>query len=165
MTRYTPRTAPANLPRQRIEAANLHYAYLGRNAASTAEEKAAVDAWMTFWQGAADTLYLRRTTALFDSVARSEARSQVVTYLDELRSQRRRVAGWAEDNIVSVKVSGASATIRDCTENFTFSVDRESEPVTRVVPWYDATGTLRRTDGKWAVVDYSSRNLTKPCAR
>ncbi len=160
---YTPRSTPDRLPRSRTEAANLHYAYLGRNAASTPQEKAVVVAWMTYWQGAADTYYLYRPTALFESVARGSARSDVIGYLAELKAGKKRVVGWAEDNVTSVKVDGDSATVRDCTRNYTFTVDRESEPLSRVVPFYDATGTLKRTGGTWTVVDQSSKDLTKSC--
>jgi hypothetical protein len=153
-TSYEPRAVPANLPRVRIEAANLHYAYLGRNAAQTAEEKAVVQAWMSYWQGAADTYYLQRPTELFDSVARGPARRTVVDYVDALRSDNERIMGWSVENISSVEVEGTSATVRDCTQSFTFRVDRESEPITRVTPFYNTTGTLRKAAGKWTVVSF-----------
>ena len=162
-TTYTPRTVPANLPTTRIEAANLHYAYLGRNAASSASEQAVVDAWMSYWQGAADTYYLYRPTALFTSVARSSARSDVLDYLDKLKKKNERVVGWSIDNVTSVSIDADTATVRDCTENFTFSVDRESEPVSRVTPYYDVTGTLKRVDGGWTVVTQKSLDQQKSC--
>jgi hypothetical protein len=149
---YAPRPVPDRLPRTRIEAANLHYAYLGDSAARTAEEKAVVEAWMSYWQGAADSYYLYRPTELFDSVARGSARRTVVDYLDTLKAKKQRVMGYSVENVSSVDVDGTAATVRDCTESFTFLVDRESEPMSRVKPYYDTTGTLKKTDGKWTVV-------------
>jgi hypothetical protein len=149
---YAPRPVPDRLPKTRIEAANLHYAYLGEDAARTAEEKAVVEAWMSYWQGAADSYYLYRPTELFDSVARGTARRSVVDYLDVLKAKKQRVMGYSVENVTSVQVDGTAATVRDCTESFTFLVDRESEPMSRVKPFYDTTGTLEKTDGKWTVV-------------
>lgn len=160
---YQPRPTPSNLPTVRIEAASLHSAYLGTNAASGTDEQAAVTAWMAFWQGAADTYYLYKPTAQFTAVAGGTARSEVLRNLAKVKSQNERIVGWAQDNVTSVKISGDTATIRDCTRNFTFSVDKESEPITRVVPFYDVTGTLKKTNGQWTVQSQSSRNLDTSC--
>ncbi len=151
------------LPTNRIEAASLHKAVLGRNAAETAEERAVVDAWMAFWQGAADTYYYYKPVPGFDEVARGDARRQILESLAKTQREKRRVVGWARDNITSVTVDGDRATVRDCTENYTFSVDEEGEPKTRPTPWYDITGTLERTHGRWTVVDQSSRDLDSSC--
>jgi hypothetical protein len=163
MKTYEARPVPDNLPTVRIEAANLHYAYLDRNAASNAEEQAVVDAWMSYWQGAADTYYLQRPTELFSSVARGEARSKVVDYMQEKKADGERVMGYSIENVLSVQVDGTSATLRDCTKSFTFTVDRESEPLSRVMPFYDTTGMLEKTDGKWTVVDYEDKAMRKTC--
>lgn len=158
-----PTGVPANLPRSRIQAANLHNAYLGRNAAATAEERAAVTAWLSYWQGAADTYYLYRPTELFESVARGRARRTVETYLADLKRRHWRVMGWSVQNVTAVRVTGDRATLRDCTESFTFQVDNESEPISRVTPYFDTRGTLRKTDGSWTVVDYRDRAMQRSC--
>lgn len=163
MKTYEARPVPAHLPTVRIEAANLHYAYLDRNAASTPEEQAVVDAWMSYWQGTADTYYLQRPTALFESVARGEARSKVVDYMREKKAVKQRVMGYSIENVLSVDVTGATATLRDCTKSFTFTVDNESEPISRVTPYYDTTGMLRKTGGAWTVVDYRDKALQTSC--
>lgn len=164
-TSYQPRPVPDHLPRVRIEAANLHYAYLGRNAASTPEEQAVVSAWMSYWQGAADTYYLQRATRLFESVARADARSAVVDYMRSLKPKDHRVMGYSVENVTSVKVAGSTARVRDCTKSFTFVVDRESEPVSRVVPYYDTTGTLSKTHGHWRVVGLRDTSMSRSCLR
>lgn len=163
MKTYEARPVPEYLPKVRIEAANLHYAYLDRNAASTPEEQAVVNAWMSYWQGTADTYYLQRPTALFSSVARGRARSTVLDYMREKRAVKQRVMGYSIENVISVSVDGESATLRDCTQSFTFTVDNESEPLSPVTPYYDTTGMLKRTGGKWTVVDYSDKALKKSC--
>ena len=159
-------TAPTDaptLPNVRIEAANLHVAVLGENAASTSEEKAVVNAWMAYWQGAADTYYYYRPSKRLLGFSRGKARSTVLAYLAQTKSDKQRVVGWARDNVTSVKVHGSSATVRDCTKNFTFSVDQEAEPVTKPTPYYDVTGELTRVDGRWVVSSQVSKELNKTC--
>ncbi len=157
------KAAPSALPHDRLEAASLHTAVLGRNAASTAEERAVVDAWMAYWQGAADTYYSYKVTPEFEQVARGQARSSILGYLADLKAKKKRVVGWARDNVTSVSVDGGSATVHDCTENFTFSVDAEGEPLTKPPPYYDVTGTLQKSQGQWTVVRQRSRELKSSC--
>ena len=152
-----------DLPEDRTMARNLHTAVLGTSVARTAEEKAVVEAWMDFWQGAADTYYLYKPTAQFNRVARGEARAEVLTYTAKLKARKQRVVGWARDNVTSIEVDGNDATVRDCTKNFTFRVDVEAEPLTRPMPYYDVTGTLRKTDGRWTVVAQKTESLDKSC--
>jgi hypothetical protein len=154
---------PGRLPTSRIEAANLHVAVLGLNAAGTADERAVVEAWMRFWQSTADTYYFYRPTAEFDRVARGTARSGVLRYLAKVKAKKQRVVGWARDNVTAVRVDGSRATVRDCTKNFTFTVDNEAEPVTVPDAYYDVTGTLRRTADGWTVVAQTSDVLKTSC--
>ena len=154
---------PSTLPNDRLEAASLHTAVLGQNAASTAEERAVVDAWMSYWQGAADTYYSYKVTPEFAKVARGKARSDILDYLADLKAKKQRVVGWARDNVTAVKVDGNTATVRDCTKNFTFSVDADGDPLTNPTPYYDVTGTLAKSQGQWTVVRQRSRELNASC--
>jgi hypothetical protein len=153
----------SGFPHDRTEATSLHKAVLAESAASTPEEKAAVDAWMAFWQGAADTYYFYKPTQTFTSVASGTAKSAILDNMENLKADKRRVVGWARDNVTAVKVTGDTAKIRDCTENYTFTVDQEAEPVTRPPLWYDARGTLKKVDGRWMVTMQNSRELKKSC--
>jgi hypothetical protein len=146
-----------------MRATNLHAAILDRNAADTAEERAVVDAWMTYWEAATDTAFFSRPDPRLARVAAGTARSAVLGYLRDKQAQGQRVAGWAKDNILAVKVSGDRATLRDCTENFTFSVDEEGTPASRPDPWYDVSGRLEKRDGRWVVVVADSRPQSTSC--
>src|SRR4051812_44077131 len=84
-------------PHDRTEATSLHKAVLVRNAARTTEERAAVDAWMAFWQGAADTYYFYRPSKEFAAVASGPARSAVLKYMRGNKAKNQRVVGWARD--------------------------------------------------------------------
>ena len=152
-----------SFPRDRTEAASLHLAYLESSSAKSSDEKAVVDAWMSFWQGAADTYYLYKPTDQFLGVARGTAKSDILAYMGDLKSKNRRVVGWAKDNVTGVTINGDSATVKDCTENFTYTVDREIEPLTRPTPFYEVTGTLKKEDGRWTVTDQKSKSLNRSC--
>jgi hypothetical protein len=156
-------TKDTYLPRSQVAATNLHKAVLGTSAARTAEEKAAVDAWVSYWQGAADSYYYYQPTQMFLQVSAGSARKDIVDYLNRLKRDKQRVAGWAVDNVTSVRVTGGAATIRDCTRNYTFTVDQEGDPLTRPVPFYDVTGKLRKSGGQWTVVSQDSKELKKSC--
>ena len=153
----------SGFPHDRTEATSLHTAVLARSSASTPEEKAAVDAWMAFWQGAADTYYFYKPSQTFTSVASGTAKAAILDNMESTRAHKERVVGWARDNVMSVKVTGDTAKIRDCTENYTFTVDEEAEPLTHPPPWYDARGTLKKVDGRWMVTMQNSRELKKSC--
>jgi hypothetical protein len=152
-----------SFPHDRTEAASLHLAYLQSSVAQTPDEKAAVAAWMSFWQGAADTFYLYKPTDQFLAVARGKAKSDILDYMAQLKSKHHRVVGWSKDNVGKVTVDGNTATIRDCTENYTYTVDQEIEPLTRPTPWYDVTGTLKKEAGGWRVTDQKSKDRLKSC--
>ena len=53
--------------------------------------------------------------------------------------------------------------MRDCTQNYTFSVDQEAEPMTKPPPWYDVTGTLQKSQGAWTVIKQNTKPVKKSC--
>ena len=95
--------------------------------------------------------------------ATGAARAAVDDNLADLRRSQQRGVGWSRDNVTSVTVSGDTATVRDCTENYTFNVDADGDAVTNPVPYYDARGRLVKRDGRWYVTSASSAKLTKSC--
>jgi hypothetical protein len=157
-----PKRTP-HLPRDRVEAAALHKSVLVRSSAGTSQEQAVVGAWMDYWQAASDAFYFVRPTNQLRALARDQALSSVLGYIETLKKDEHRVVGWAKDNVTSVEIDGDEARVRDCTENFTFSVDVDGDPVTRPQPFYDVTGTLVRDGDRWFVTRTHSRNLTSTC--
>jgi hypothetical protein len=146
-----------------MEAVRFHRAVLGENAADTQQEAAVVDAWMGYWQAATDTYYYRRPVPSLDRIAEDKARTAVLDYLGQLRDEEQRVAGWARDNVTDVTVDGNRATVRDCTENFTFRIDEEGSPITRPTPFYLVSGVLEMREGRWVVTQASSRDRMATC--
>jgi len=156
-------TRTPRLPHDRTAAAALHTSVLVRSAAGSSEEQAVVRAWMDYWQAASDTFYFLRPTPELRAVARAQALSSVVGYIGTLKADKHRVVGWAKDNVTDVTIHGDKAAVRDCTANFTFSVDVDGDPVTRPTPFYDVTGTLVKENGRWYVTRTHSRDLTSSC--
>jgi hypothetical protein len=136
---------------------------LGSSAADTAEEEAVVQAWMGYWKAASNTFYYARKADDLDRYSRDDARRAVLRYLEQLKDRQNRVVGWARDNVTSVRVDGNTATVRDCTKNFTFDVDEEGTAITRPVPYFDITGVLVKRDGRWVVTKSTIRNLKTSC--
>jgi hypothetical protein len=156
-------TRTPHLPRDRVEAAALHTSVLGRNSAGTAGEQAVVQTWMRYWQAASNTLFFVRPDKDLRATARGQALSWVLGDVTKFQAQKQRIVGWARDNVTSVEVHGDRAEVRDCTTNFTFTVDEEGDPLTRPTPFYDVTGHLTREAGRWVVTDIGSKSLTSSC--
>lgn len=156
-------TAKNYLPEDRIAASALHVSVLASSSAGTAEERAAVKTWMAYWNAASDSYYYARVVPALDATSRGTARSSVVGYLGRLKANKQRVVGWAQDHVSKVSVTGDTATIRDCTKNFTFSLDSSGDPASRPDPWYDVRGTLVREHGGWIVTRATSTTLTTSC--
>ena len=154
---------PTSLPHDQVAAAAFHVAVLERNAAKTPEEHAVVDAWMRFWQAAADTYYFAMPTKSLERTATPAIQQSIVGYMKGKKAKGERVVGWAKDNVLAVNVDGDRATIHDCTENYTFSIDDDGDPATKPTPWYDVTGTLQKVDGSWVVASQKSAEPKTSC--
>jgi hypothetical protein len=149
-------------PATTSEAAELAATVLGTNAARTAEEKTVVKAWMRYWTAVAETYDELEPAPGLDS-ARGKPLTQVLDYLDTLKSKGHRSVGWTRDNVLEVSVEGAVAVVKDCAENFTFEVDADGKPVEDVTPFYDIVGMLEKRDGDWAITAMELNRLDKDC--
>jgi hypothetical protein len=159
----SPTAGSQDLPKSQVRASVLHKAVLGRNAADTPEERAAVTAWMGYWQAATDAYFYGRAPEQLPRYAADAALAAVSDTLARQKAMQHRAVGWARDNVLNVKVTGATATLRDCTENYTFDVDEEGAPASSPTPWYDVTGTLEKRAGRWVVVEAHSKKLYRTC--
>jgi len=148
----TATAAPTGVPRpaSTAEAAKLSVAVLGKNAARTPDEKAVVEAWMTYWDAVTQTYDTLEAAPGLDS-ASGKPLSQVLDYLDKLRTRNHRSVGWTRDNVLNVAVSGDDAALRDCVENFSFEVDASNEPTEKPSPFYVTIGQLTKKGGRWIV--------------
>jgi hypothetical protein len=158
----SPSPTTPSLPTTTPEAAKLATSVLGSNAAKTAEEKAVVDAYMTYYDAVSKT-YSRLEPAPGLDAGRGKALTKVLDYLDELKTKNHRSVGWSRDNILDVKIVGDSAALRDCAENFTFEVDQNDKPVEDVTPFYLILGQLKKVDGRWLVTSTTAQGSDSDC--
>ncbi|MCD9198577.1 hypothetical protein [Aeromicrobium wangtongii] len=155
-------TTDAPLPTTTPEAAKVAVAVLGSSVAKTADEKAAVDAWMTYWQAVSAT-YDKLEPAPGLDQARGKPLTDVLDYLNQLKTKNHRSVGWTRDHVLAVGVKGDAAVIRDCSENFTFEVDAAGKPVEEVTPFYSIIAQLTRKDGRWLVTGLTTERRQQDC--
>lgn len=157
-------TAPAEtpLPTTTAEAAKLAVSVLGSSVADTADEKAAVAAWMTYWDAASKTFSDLEPAAGLDS-ARGEPLANVLNYLNELKAKNHRSVGWTRDHVLTIEVNGGAALIRDCAENFSFEVDSAGKPVQDVSPFFDISGSLTKDGDRWIVTVAKTTKVQEDC--
>ncbi len=160
----TASATPDALPTTREEAKTLHLSVLGKSAANSDDERDVVEAWMTYWQATADTYFdLKPSPKL--NVAKGDAVIGVLNLLAKLKAKDERIVGWARDNVTNVRVSGDAASVRDCTENFTFSINAKDKPIDEPTPFYESTGEFKKEGGKWIVTDFTSKDATTSCLK
>lgn len=160
----TATSTPTEVPRPATtaQAAQLAESVLGTSVARTADEKAVVEAWMTYYDAVSKTYSELSPAPGLDS-ATGEPLKKVLTYLNTLKTKEHRSVGWSRDNILAVEVRGSSAALRDCAENFTFEVDSSGKPVEDVTPYYLIIGRLEKDGGRWVVTSTSSDGSDEDC--
>ena len=124
--------------------------------------KAVVTAWMTYWQAVSDTYADLEPSPDLD-VARGEPQTDVLDYLNELRTKKQRSVGWTRDHVTRIEIVDNAAVVADCAENFSFNVDEDGEPVQEVTPFYELRGSLQEEDGRWIVTAVDSTDRQEDC--
>lgn len=123
-------------------------------AATTAEQKAAADAFLQY-------LVVRLRAYHFASVD-SDALGRVATgkaiavvkgYVTELQGRKQHTIGEVWVDVSSVAVKGATATVKSCMDNTSIDVDKAGKPVQTLDPYYTATATLQKAGGEIWLVD------------
>lgn len=160
----TPTPTPSEVPRPSTtpEAAKLAVTVLGTNVAKTPEERAVVAAWMTYWTAVSKTYDELEPAPGLDS-ARGKPLTQVLDYLDKLKARNHRSVGWTRENVLRIGVSGDSAVLTDCAENFSFEVDAAGKPTEKPSPYYSTLGQLTRDGDRWIVTTAESRGTDEDC--
>jgi hypothetical protein len=117
---------------------------------------------MTYWQ-AVSTTYDTLEPAPGLDAARGKPLTDVLDYMNQLKTKNHRSVGWTRDHVLAVEVDGDSAAMRDCAENFTFEVDSAGKPVEKVTPFYSIVAQLTREDGRCLVTTITSERLQQDC--
>lgn len=110
--------------------------------AETPDQQAVADAWVAYWTLRSASYGAAEVSPDLGTVATGEAASEVIDYVAMLASKK-----WRTE------VDGDSARLRSCMENGTVDRDASGEAVEVLVPYYDTTATLVRSDDAWRVSD------------
>ncbi|WP_040320076.1 hypothetical protein [Aeromicrobium marinum] len=130
-----------DLPTTIEQAKQIAVADLGSSVAETAEEQAAVEAWMTYWEAVTETFSSGSPSPKLD-VATGQASTFVLDGLNQLQSTGQRVVGWTRTHVQAIEGSGAATVLRICGENYSFNVDAAGEPTEEIRPFYEITASL-----------------------
>lgn len=96
-------------------------------------------------------------------VARDKALTEVLDYLNEIKSKQHRIVGWARINVTKIEVTGDAAIVRDCVDDFIFELDESGQPLGEVTPVYETLGSLEKQDGRWLVTVADSKAIEESC--
>lgn len=121
--------------------------------AETPDQQAVADAWVAYWTLRSASYGAAEVSPDLGTVATGEAASEVIDYVAMLASKKWRTEGDLIIDVASVEVEGDSARLRSCMENGTVDRDASGEAVEVLVPYYDTTATLVRSDNAWRVSD------------
>jgi hypothetical protein len=116
------------------------------------EQRAAVDAWLAYWQVRLDAFAVPEVdpTALGE-VAQGDAASQVVSYVDYLQRNDLRTEGDLRFDVDRVRVRGSQARLQACVTNQSVDVRADGRPAEPLTPFYEFEGHLTRVSDDWAV--------------
>lgn len=121
--------------------------------AETPDQQAVADAWVAYWAVRSASYGAAEVSPDLGTVATGSAATEVIDYVAMLASKKWRTEGDLIIDVSSVEVDGDSAQLVSCMENGTVDRDAAGEPVEPLVPYYDTTATLVRSDDAWRVSD------------
>jgi hypothetical protein len=150
-TEPSPTASEGAAPAERFDGRG-HVAMPGDVRVSGREQQAAVDAWLAYWQVRLDAFAVPEVdpTALGE-VARGDAASQVVSYVDYLQRNDLRTEGDLRFDVDRVRVRGSQARLQTCVTNQSVDVGADGRPAEPLTPFYEFEGHLTRVSDDWAV--------------
>ncbi|RYJ04841.1 MAG: hypothetical protein EON52_14680, partial [Actinomycetales bacterium] len=159
----TPTPTPQAFPTDVAAASKIAVSQTASSVARTPEEKATVQSLTDYWAAVVrtyDTLQLDPGL----KIARGQALTRVMGYLQDLRGKAHKVKGWTRDHVQKISIDGDKAALVFCTENFTFEVDAQGRKAEDITPFYLATMRLQKIDGRWIVTELAdNQKLQKSC--
>lgn len=129
-----------------------HEVFAGRITASAADQKAAADVWVGFWRMRLNSLYAAKLDpAAATQFAQGKALDDMVGYIGQLSKKKLHVEGDMMIGVSSVAVSGGTATVESCVNDWTIDVDAKGVPKSTPSRFFQARGTLTKVAGGWRV--------------
>jgi len=139
---------------------------LASSVAKTDDEKAAVDAFVAFWEVLVATgADARASDVAIDEVAQGVAASNLAEYAKTLRRRNARTVGWVSIKVTSVKVGASGALMRACLDNGTFDVNAKTgAALEKIPPAFDVDAGVRSQRGSWRVSSAQSSRRKSACS-
>jgi hypothetical protein len=139
---------------------------LASSVAKTDKEKAAVDAYLAFWEYIAKAgRDVRVDKQSLAEVASGGAASNVESYIEGLRSKKAQTIGWVSVNVTTVTVGTNAVLLTACVDNGSFDVDRSSgKRLEKGSPGYDGQAAVRSIGGRLVVTSSRAPKRTARCA-
>lgn len=119
--------------------------------AQGADAEAVAEAWLDYWRTRIASYGAAEVLPEMGAVATDEAMSDVVNYVETLRTRNLHTEGDLVIDVDQIKVDGETATLHSCMDNYSTDRDAKGKPVELLLPFYDATGALVLQDGAWRV--------------
>ena len=124
----------------------------GKIEASTAEENAVVDAWMSYWASRAKSYGQVKVDPDLGRYAAVSAVSDVVQYVAYLKNKKLHTVGDARYDIRDIAIKGKAATLFSCAENKSLDRYADGTPGEQPMPFFSVKGELVKNGGAWRVV-------------
>jgi hypothetical protein len=136
-----------------------HEAIRGRIDATTEDEKAVADAWMSYWQSRADSYAGAKVDTDLGRYATGTAVTDVVKYVAMLRSRKLTTVGDSKYDVSDIAITGDNATLSSCATNKSLDQYADGTPAEQPVPAFAVKGVLAQEGGAWRVVSAPVRNV------
>ncbi len=136
-----------------------HEAIRGHIDATTEDEKAVADAWMSYWQSRADSYAGAKVDTDLGRYATGTAVTDVVKYVAMLRSRKLTTVGDSKYDVSDIAIKGDNATLSSCATNKSLDQYADGTPAEQPVPAFAVKGVLAQEGGAWRVVSATVRNV------
>ena len=129
-----------------------HEAIRGNIDATTDDEKAVADAWMSYWQSRADSYAAAKVDTDLGRYATGTAVTDVVKYVAMLKSRKLTTVGDTKYDVSDIAIKGDDATLSSCATNKSIDQYADGTPAEQPVPAFAVKGVLAQQGGAWRVV-------------
>jgi hypothetical protein len=133
-----------------------HEVLRGDVEAGNAAEQAVADTWFAYWTARLNSYGEVAVDPSLGSVAAVEALSDVVGYVNLLRSKKLHTVGDSKFGVTNIEVQGTGATLDSCMVNKSVDQREDGSNAEVLTPFYVLKGTLSQVGGKWRVVKVES---------
>jgi hypothetical protein len=129
-----------------------HEVFVGQSTATKADQKAVADVWVGFWRMRLNALFAAKVDpAAASEYVQGEALGNMVDYVGQLAKKKLHVQGDMMIGISSISISGSTATVDSCVNDWSIDVDAKGVAKGKPSLFFQSRGTLTKVAGGWRV--------------